>query len=303
MPTPRTVFVPAYAKINLTLNVLGKRPDGYHALASVMQTVSLADTLLIRTGESETVSCDVDVPELRSEQNLALRAAHLLRETAGRPLGADIELRKVVPIQAGLGGGSSDAATALTALSALWDLHLPPGRLEELGAQLGSDVPFLVQGGTALVEGRGEVVTPLPDMRPLWLIVAKPAVNVSTAEIFRALAPADFGHDEDTRAVVSAIRRGADLPVEWLSNTLERVAIERYPEIAAVRSTLEHAGASPVRMSGSGPTLYAPFAHLGQAAEVYGRVAGALPQVWLCHTVTRTQVAASRPERQEFSSR
>ncbi|MBF6589746.1 MAG: 4-(cytidine 5'-diphospho)-2-C-methyl-D-erythritol kinase [Ktedonobacterales bacterium] len=165
MPRYSSIFVPAYAKINLTLSVLGRRDDGYHALASVMQTISLHDTLRITPNASGACVCETDVPALQSPDNLALRAAWLLAATAadGTP-GVAIELRKEIPAQGGLGGGSGDAATVLVALNALWRTHHPQAELERLGATLGSDVPFFVRGGTCLIEGRGERVTPLPDV-------------------------------------------------------------------------------------------------------------------------------------------
>lgn len=288
--TAPAVFVPAWAKINLTLSILKKREDGYHALASVMQTISLCDTLRIQTTTNDEVTCAVDVPELRNDSNLALRAARLLREEGHLTSGVALELRKEIPAQGGLGGGSSDAAAVLTALNRLWSLNLSRARLEELGARLGSDVPFFIRGGTALVEGRGEYVTPLPDCEPLWLIVAHPPVNVSTAKVFRSLTAADYGDMQDTDAVVGAIRRGSPMPFERLSNTLEPVVLHTWPEVAATRDSLLRAGAPIVRMSGSGPTLFAPFRALTDAIQVYETTRQAHIESWLCHTISQARV-------------
>ena len=297
MTRPATVFVPAYAKINLTLAVLGRREDGYHRLASVMQTISLHDTLRFTVGGSVKAggSFVCDVAELSAPDNLVARAADALRAEVGRPeLGADIELHKEVPAQGGLGGGSSDAATTLAALNALWELGLSPERLETLAARLGSDTAYFVGGGTARIEGRGEVVRPLPDAEPLWLVLARPPVSVSTPSVFRALTPADYGDAADTDAVVAAIQAGQPLPFDRLTNTLERSVMQSYPVVLRARDSLLDLGASLVIMSGSGPSLFAPYRSLAAAAALYERAKARGLQVWLCHTVTRAQIAASR---------
>ncbi len=293
MTLAATVFAPAYAKINLTLAVLGRRADGYHRLASVMQTISLHDTLRLRLASADRFDCDIAA--LATPDNLVTRAAEALRAEVGRPdLAAEIELHKAVPAQAGLGGGSSDAATTLVALNALWGLGLSLARLESLAARLGSDTPYLIHGGTARIEGRGEVVEPLPDAEPLWLVLVKPPVDISTPTIFRALTPADYGDAADTEAVIAAIRAGRPLPFDQLTNTLERGVLRAYPEVLGVRELLLNVGASLVIMSGSGPSLFAPYRTLGEAASLAERARAHGLNPWLCHSVTRAQVAASR---------
>jgi 4-diphosphocytidyl-2-C-methyl-D-erythritol kinase len=286
--TTAAMFVPAWAKINLTLSVLGKREDGYHALASVMQTISLCDTLHIQPTDDATITCDVDDAMLRSDDNLAIRAARLLQTKGRISRGAALELRKQIPVQGGMGGGSSDAAAALVALNRLWALELSQSRLAELAAQLGSDVPFFIHGGTALVEGRGEIVTQLPDCEPLWLVLAHPPVSVPTAVAFRALRAGDFGDRQDTDRLVAAIRQRAPLPFERFSNALEASVMRQWPEIAQTRDALLQAGAPIVRMSGSGPTLFAPFRALATATAVYESSQSASLRVTLCHTVARS---------------
>lgn len=293
--TASAVFVHAWAKINLTLSVLGKRDDGYHALASVMQTISLCDTLRIQLTVHDDLHCAVDVPALSNDQNLAHRAARLLRDEGYLKAGVGIELHKEIPAQGGLGGGSSDAASVLSALNKLASLGLTEARLEELGARLGSDVPFFIRGGTALIEGRGECVTPLPDAEPLWLIVVRPPVSISTATVFQRLTAEDYGDDQDTSAVVAAIRNREPLPLERLSNTLEPVVMREWSEVAETRDRLLHAGASVVHMSGSGPTLFAPFRSLLEASQVYTRLKTSHIEAWLCHTVSQHTVRASLP--------
>jgi 4-diphosphocytidyl-2-C-methyl-D-erythritol kinase len=294
--TAPAIFVPAWANINLTLSVLKKREDGFHALTSVMQTISLNDTLRIQTTDDSDVTCAVDIKELANDNNLALRAARLLRDEGHLTSGVALELRKRIPAQGGLGGGSSDAATVLASLNRLCMLALSQQRLEELGARLGSDVPFFIGGGTALIEGRGEYVTPLPDCEPLWLIVARPHVSISTAAVFQSLDTTDYGDSQDTDSVVAAIQSGAPLPLERMSNSLELAVMRTWPKVAAARDHLLRAGAPIVRMSGSGPTLFAPFRALNAAAEVYENTRNADLDTWLCHTVSRSRVREALPD-------
>ncbi len=279
-------FHPAYAKINYTLDVLGKREDGYHQLASVMQTIALHDTLALRTRDDNAIVLVCDDPSLDTADNLALVAARLLREWSARSLpGVTIELRKQIPAQAGLGGGSSDAAAALIALDAYWDLRLGTDALRELGARLGSDVPFFLRRGTALIGGRGEIVEPLPPAEPLWIVLAKPPIGISTAAVFGALTSAAYSRGEDTDALVAAIRAGVSLPLDRLSNALEEAVAATYPPVAAALDTLRDAGAPVARMSGSGATVYAPFRAMRLAAQVYENVSEAGLAAWLTHTV------------------
>jgi 4-diphosphocytidyl-2-C-methyl-D-erythritol kinase len=281
----RPIFVRAPAKINLTLDVLGKREDGYHALASVMQTIAVADTLALWPAPDNTLTLHCDAPELRGENNLALRAARLLRDTTGCRRGVHVELRKEIPAQGGLGGGSSDAAAVLVALNRHWQLGLDTATLIALAAQLGSDVPFFVVGGTALVEGRGEIVTPLPPLPPLWLVVARPPVGVSTAMVFRALTPAAYTDGTATRRLVEAIRGGNLPPLDdtTLVNALEHDVLRDYPAVERLRGVMLRAGASPVRMSGSGPTLFAPFTTLAAATPVWRAAVQAGARAWLTY--------------------
>jgi 4-diphosphocytidyl-2-C-methyl-D-erythritol kinase len=288
------MFVRAYAKINLTLDVLGKRDDGYHELASVLQTVALHDTICLRPAAPGQITCACNVPELAGSDNLAVRAAELLRndEDHGRH-GVLIELRKKIPARAGLGGGSSDAAVMLVALNRLWDLGVTSERLMALAARLGSDVPFFVHGGTALIRGRGEFVSPLPDAEALWLVLANPRVDMATADVFRSMTDGDFSDDAATQAVASAVESGQLLPLTELRNGMETAAIHLRAEIGELREALVRAGAPVVRMSGSGATLYAPFRSLVDAERVYEQVVRLGAQAWLSHTVGRVATVAT----------
>lgn len=245
----------AYAKINLTLQVTGQRSDGYHDLVSIMQTVSLWDELsLLPAGD---LALDCDVPALSSGDNLVLRAARLL----GR--GGHFVLRKGIPIAGGMGGGSSDAALALRLLDGLYKLGLPSHELLAAAAELGSDVPFFLCGGAALVEGRGDRVTPLADLEPRWLVVLNPGLLLSTAAVFRELRP-----DEHASVVSRSFSA--------LVNTLEAPAERLEPAIAREKQRLREQGVTEILLSGSGPTVFA-LCPSRQDAERIGQATGGVP--------------------------
>ena len=264
-------FVRAYAKINLTLDVLGYRADGYHDLATVMQTVDLYDTICLSATEDNRVQLVCTKPELSNDDNLAARAAHLVRQRLAIRQGVLIELHKRIPMAAGLGGGSSDAAAVLLALQQWWQLQISPSDLLDMASSLGSDVPFFLTGGLALCEGRGERVTALSSNWPRtmrWLLLLKPAISVSTAAVFRNLPASDYTDGIHSRAVCRALTAGQTPELEDLHNCLERSVLETYPEVAHSRADLLQAGVPFVRLSGTGPTLFAPFPDLSWAQKV-----------------------------------
>lgn len=251
----------AHAKINLSLEVTGQLKDGYHSLVSLMQLVSLHDTLLFAPAGS--ISMDTSDPLMTAEgdNNLVMRAAHLLRRTAGVHAGAYITLHKRIPTAAGLGGGSSDAAATLLGLSRLWGLDLPPDELSKLGGMLGSDVPFFFRGPTALVEGRGEQVTPLVLREPfLAVLVCRPySIPGKTKRLYAGLRPQDMLDGAFTYALAEKLVRGEDIATLPLRNSFERTAFELFPGLGDVRRCMLEAGAGNVHLSGSGPTLYTLF--------------------------------------------
>ena len=264
-------FVRAYAKINLTLDVLGYRADGYHDLATVMQTVDLYDTICLSATEDNRVQLVCTKPELSNDDNLAARAAHLVRQRLAIRQGVLIELHKRIPMAAGLGGGSSDAAAVLLALQQWWQLQISPSDLLDMASSLGSDVPFFLTGGLALCEGRGERVTALSSNWPRtmrWLLLLKPVISVSTAAVFRNLPTSDYTDGIRSRAVCRALTAGQTPELEDLHNCLERSVLETYPEVAHSRADLLQAGVPFVRLSGTGPTLFAPFPDLSWAQKV-----------------------------------
>lgn len=236
-----------------------------------MQTVDLHDTLCLSTTNDNQVQIACTIPELSNDNNLAARAVHLVRQHINSRQGVLIELHKRIPMAAGLGGGSSDAAAVLLALQRWWQLQLSPTDLLEMASSLGSDVPFFITGGLALCEGRGERVTALSSNWPRtmsWLLLLKPAISVSTAAVFRNLPVSDYTDGLHSRAVCAALLAGKVPELEDLHNSFERSVLETYPEVALSRESLLKAGASIVRLSGTGPTLFAPFSDLTEAQKV-----------------------------------
>lgn len=246
----------AYAKINWTLEVLGRRPDGYHEVATVMETIGLWDTLSLSHHEELCLECSW--PELQGLDNLALVAARRLRELSGYGGGAQIRLEKAIPVAAGLGGGSSDAAAVLRGLNHLWGLGLSRERLDQIGSELGSDVPFFVYGGAALVEGRGERVTPLPSPPRAWLVLLRPplAVEHKTATLYRSLTAAHFTSGAATRRLADHVAQGRSILPDHLFNAFEGVAYSVFGSLEEYRRRFLAAGAKEVHLASSGPTLF-----------------------------------------------
>lgn len=261
----RPVHGLAYAKINLTLEVSGKRADGYHELTSVMQTVSLADDLWLEPAAELSLRCDVT--ELAGDDNLVVRAARALG------CGGRFVLRKRIPAAAGLGGGSSDAALALRLLNAAFELRLSPAELLDAATCIGSDVPFFLHCGSALVQGRGELVQPLPDLPVRWLVLLNPGVPLSTARVFQELRPEEYVAPPNTRAWLEP-GAGASGQTPQLTNTLEAPAKRLEPAIQDCLLRLRTAGSTAVLLSGSGPTVYGLASGEAEAQRIAGQTGG-----------------------------
>ena len=264
------IEIEAHAKINLTLEVVGRRGDGYHDIVSIMQTVGLHDVVTLEPAERLTLTCDP--PELESPDNLALRAARLLREHTGHSAGAAISLSKRIPVAAGLGGGSSDAAAVLVGLNRLWGLGLSREEMIPLAASLGSDVPFFLEGGTAMVSGRGERVRALPPADLRWFVVLSPDIRLpdKTRRVYSNLTQASFTTGQLTRKLEARIRGGGDVSPQFLFNVFDAVAPDVFPELGRYRDAFMQVGAREVHVTGSGPSLYAPVSRreLGTAIEL-----------------------------------
>ena len=276
--------VRAWAKINLTLEVLGKRPDGYHDVSTVLQTISLFDTLSFEPAEELVL----ESPGLSfgPEENLVFTAASALRQRSPHHPGARMRLQKGIPVAAGLGGGSSDAAATLLALNEMWGLGLSRAKLEAIAAGLGSDVPFFLTGGTALATGRGERVTPLPPLPETWLVVVKPPIPTprdKTRRLYSLLDAASFTDGSHTRRLVEALEQGRLAP-DMLFNAFDAVAPRAFPGLGAYRDALRQAGAASVHLAGSGPTLFA----LVESKEAAERVGEALGRTGLQSSQART---------------
>lgn len=253
------VKVKAYAKTNLALDVLGKRQDGYHEVAMVMQGIDLYDILEIEKiqGREIILTCDSACLDTGPD-NLAYRAAILLQKECGLTRGVRINLSKAIPIAAGLGGGSSDAAGILLGVNTLYNLGLTNTELLILAAQLGSDVPFCLTPLTALAQGRGEIISPLPPSPPFWLVLFKPPYGVSTKEVYRHLSHVSIGKKPHLPAIIKAIKemRPGDL-FQHMGNVLEYSTYDLHPDLQEYADKIKNLGAEKVMMSGSGPTLAA----------------------------------------------
>ncbi len=262
----------ARAKINLTLDVLYKRQDGYHEIETVMQSIGLHDRLEFRPagGGISLVVEGKGVP--RGADNLVFRAAELVRSRTGTKKGVAIHLTKAIPVAAGLGGGSADAAVTLSVLNKMWEAGFSPAELLKLGEQLGADVPFFLQGGTALARGKGERLERLPPCPALGLVLVKPPFGVQTAAVYRVCSPGQALVKPGTRAMLEAIREGNAAGIaKRLANALEPVVFGMYPQIAQIKERLMKAGAIGALMSGSGPTVFGLTADLESARALAGR--------------------------------
>ncbi len=247
----------ALAKLNLTLEVLAKRRDGFHEIRSVIQTINLCDSLSFQPGEN--IEFKSDSPGWTAEESLVSRAASLLQEATACSKGATIEVSKRIPLLSGLGGDSSDAAATLRGLNQLWGLGLSQGELVELAWQLGSDVGFFLYGGTALVEGRGEIVTPLPPLPHMWVVLAMPPIPRlpgKTKQLYDSLKASHYTDGQITHRLVEQLRGGKEFTPSLLFNTFENVAFTRFSEIGVFRSHMVEVGASDVHLAGSGPALF-----------------------------------------------
>ena len=265
------VTVEANAKINLTLDILGKRPDGFHEVAMVMQTIGLHDTLVMEKTERD-IELSINVPWLKAdEKNLAWRAAELIRQEYGLEGGVRIELTKRIPVAAGLAGGSADAAAVLKGMNDLYGLQLDEEKLCELGARLGSDIPFCIMGGTMLATGRGEVLTRLSDMPETWVVLAKPRISVSTAWAYQNYDEQGAERHPDNDLVEKKIiAQDLKAMAPLLCNVLESVTIKKYEVIERYKKLMVEKGALVSMMSGSGPTVFGLAAKKSEALRIAG---------------------------------
>lgn len=282
--------VRAHAKVNLDLRVFGVRDDGFHELRTVFQSIELHDTLTCveRPGPFAIASRSRAIP--LDQSNLVWKAADALWRALGRsgePRDTHVTIEKQIPTQAGLGGGSADAAAALMAFARLWG-GAPLSLLREVAAGIGSDIPFFLSGGTALGLGRGEEIYPLVDLPVHWVVIVQPAFGVSTAEAYA-------WYDEDRAAGLKEPRELQVLPVPWPSraaqmvNDLEPPVVRRHPEIAEIKAALKEGGAVAASMSGSGSAVFGLFRTRAAAARLLGPLARGGARTFLTRTLARDE--------------
>jgi 4-diphosphocytidyl-2-C-methyl-D-erythritol kinase len=259
----------ARAKINITLDVLSDRADGYHELQMIMQTVNLCDNLFIKKSDTEGITLTSNLSWLPcDERNLIYRAAKLLAERYSIKSGIYIELNKTIPVAAGLAGGSTDAAATLVGIRSLFNLKISDTELMAIGKELGADVPYCIKRGTALAEGIGEKLTELPPFPDCYVLLAKPPINVSTAAVFKAFDESVVSNRPDNKKVIECIKQN-DLKAvcDQMCNVLETVTIKDYPVIAEIKQAMLENKAVGSMMSGSGPTVFGFFTNYDDGIE------------------------------------
>lgn len=276
------VYETAPAKINLSLNVLGKREDGYHEVEMVMTTIDLTDRIELQTLVHDEIKVSLEsryVPN--DERNLAYQAASALKKRYGLSNGVYIKIDKEIPVSAGLGGGSSDAAAVLRGLNRLWSLHLTKEELAEVGATIGSDVPFCVYSSTAIARGRGEKIELLPSPPACWVVLARPDIGVSTKKVFDSLDLEEVTHPRTNQVIHALHRSNIGELCEAMGNSLEQVTFNLYPEVKQIKYKMIELGSPAALMSGSGPTIYCLFENESQAKRIYNGLSGFCDEVYM----------------------
>lgn len=281
----REIKLKARAKINLGLDVVRKREDGYHEVRMIMQMINLYDKITMRRITESEIRVTTNLPYLPvNEDNLVYRAAKLLMDEFQVTEGAEIELQKYIPVAAGMAGGSSDAAAVMVGINRIFHLGLTKKQLMERGVKVGADVPFCIMRGTALAEGIGEVLTPLPAMPHCSLVIAKPKIHVSTKFVYGNLKANELKEHPDIDGQVQALREGSlEQLVAKMGNVLETVTVPAYPVIDEIKKTMLKNDAMGAMMSGSGPTVFGVFEREERAQEVCRllKKEGAAKQVYL----------------------
>lgn len=256
-----TITIQTPAKINLTLDILRKREDGYHELCMVMQTVELSDKLTFTQTENDEITVECDKPGIPCDRsNLVFKAAKALKDEFNIKKGVNIRIEKKIPAEAGLAGGSTNAAGTLAALRKIWELDIPEERFMEIAKSIGADVPYCTKGGTALAEGIGEKITSLRKLPLYHVVLIKPNFGISTAWAFREIDIKSIHHRPDNQGMIDAILKGDREGIESrLANAFESAVFKQFPELEGIKAKLKELGADAALMSGSGPTVYGLF--------------------------------------------
>ena len=263
--------IKAMAKINLSLDVLRRREDGYHELRMIMQTINLYDELTITKTKQTGIKLSCDQKWLPcDEHNLIYKAAKLLYDICDIDTGVSIDLKKNIPIAAGMAGGSSDAAATLVGMNALFSLGLTTKELQKLGVKIGADVPYCIEGGTVLSEGIGEILTPVSKMPSCYVVIAKPHISVSTKYVYENLHANTLTYHPDVDGMIKAIEQeDMEQMADKLGNVLETVTVNKYPELEKMKDCLRQNGALGALMSGSGPTIFGLFKEKDTAQKAF----------------------------------
>ena len=274
----------ALAKINLGLDVLRRKEDGYHEVKMIMQTIHLHDQIHLKKIAENEIEIRTNLYYVpNNENNLAYKAAKILKDEFELPGGISIYLKKVIPVAAGMAGGSSDAAAVLFGMNKMYDLKLSMQELMDRGVKLGADVPYCIMRGTALAEGIGEKLTRLPEMPKCHILIAKPPVNVSTKFVYENLHANDLKPEEHPNVNIQIQEGDLEKLAANMGNVLERVTVPEYPVINEIKQIMVEEGALGSMMSGSGPTVFGIFTNYVQAQEAYKKIrqSGLSKQIYL----------------------
>jgi 4-diphosphocytidyl-2-C-methyl-D-erythritol kinase len=281
-----SISLRACAKINLGLDVVRRRPDGYHDVRMIMQMLDLCDQVVVTRKKGPGISLYCDLPELPcDESNIAWRAAKLMTDRFGLEDGVTIRIEKHIPLAAGMAGGSTDCAAVLEGMNEVFDLGLDLEELMKIGVKLGADVPFCLMKGTALSEGIGEILSPLPGMPDIPVLIAKPPAGVSTKYVYEHLRLDESTDHPDIDGMAQAlVNQDVSGIIARLGNVLESVTIPAVPEVAQIKEVMCGEGALGALMSGSGPTVFGLFEKTEQAARAMGALKDRFPDAVICLT-------------------
>ncbi len=281
------IFEKAPAKINLTLDVLHKRDDGYHEIEMIMTSIDLADRLTFEKTDNQGITIVSEKRYVPNDQrNLAYQGVALMREKFGIQSGVKITIDKQIPVAAGLAGGSSDAAASLRGVNRLFNLGQTTEQLQKIGEEIGSDVPFCVSGKTAIARGRGEKLSTLPSPPPCWVVLAKPSIGVSTKDVYGNVNIDQIEHP-DTESMANALRnKDFHSLCNHLGNVLEPITVAMHQEVDQIKTFMQKQGLEGVLMSGSGPTVYGLTEHLSKAERTVNGLRGFCQEVYLVRALT-----------------
>lgn len=281
------IHLKSRAKINLSLDVLGKRDDGYYEIETIMQQINLYDNIYISKRNDNQIKISTNCEYIPvNTSNIAYKAADKLRETVGISKGVDIYIDKKIPVSAGLAGGSSNAAMVLEGLNKLWDLGLTQGELMIMGENIGADVPFCILGGTALAKGKGEKLTVIrPAIKDMWIVLAKPSISISTGEIYRQLNLSKIKNRPDTAGLIHAIEEGNIYGISNnMGNVLESVTETKHPIVTEVKRKMMEYNCLGSGMSGSGPTVFGICKNYKRAKTAYKHLSLLYKQAYMVQT-------------------